>query len=95
MKEDIFDDTAHNIKKAQKRQKKNYDIRHSGNKTKLEIGDMMVKENRVNIAQKGGRLDPKRDSKYYIIEEFLSNGCVILRDLYLNMVDPIPIPKAI
>ena len=36
MKDDIFDDVAHNIKKAQKRQKKNYDIRHSGNKTKLE-----------------------------------------------------------
>ena len=34
-----------------------------------------------------------RDSKYYIIEEFLSNGSVILRDLHLNMVDPVPIPQ--
>ena len=50
MKEDIFDDATHNIKKAQKRQKKNYNIRHSVNKTKLEIGDMVVKENRVNVA---------------------------------------------
>ena len=49
MKEDIFDDAYHNIKKAQKRQKKNYNIRHSVNKTKLEIGDMVVKENRVNV----------------------------------------------
>ena len=32
-----------------KGQKKNYDIRHSVNKTKLEIGDMVVKENRVNV----------------------------------------------
>ena len=30
MKQEIFDDAGHNIKKAQKRQKKNYDIRHSG-----------------------------------------------------------------
>ena len=68
MKEDIVDDAYHNIKKAQKRQKKNYDIRHSVNKTKLEIGDMVVKKNRVNVAQKGGRLDSNRDSKYYMIE---------------------------
>ena len=52
MKEDIFDDAHNNIKKAQKRQKKNYDIRHSVNKTQLEIGDMVVKEIRVNIGMK-------------------------------------------
>ena len=34
-----------------------------------------------------------RDSKYYIIEEFLSNENVIIRDLQLNMLDPVPIPK--
>ena len=33
------------------------------------------------------------DSKYYIIEEFLGKGNVIIRDLHLNMVDPVPIPK--
>ena len=49
MKEDIFDDAYRNIKKAQKRQKKNCDFRHSVNKTKLEAGDMVVKENRVNV----------------------------------------------
>ena len=54
---------------------------------------MVFKKNRVNIAWKDGRLDPKRDSKYYIIEEFLSNGCVILKDLHLNMVDPVLIPQ--
>ena len=49
MKQNMFDDAYHNIKKAQERQKKNYNIRHSVNKTKLEIGDMVVKEIRVNI----------------------------------------------
>ena len=93
LKEDIFDDAAHNIKKAQKRQKKNYVIRHLVNKTKLEIGDMVVKENRVNVTQKGGKFDPMRDSKYYMIKEFLSNGSMILRDLHINMVDPVPIPQ--
>ena len=78
MKYDIFDDAAHNTKKAQKRQKKNYDIRHSGNKIKLEVGDMVVKEIQVNISCKGGRLEKKRDSVYYVVEEFLSNGCVVL-----------------
>ena len=34
-----------------------------------------------------------RDSKYYIIEEFLSNGNMIIRYLHLNMLDPVPIPK--
>ena len=52
MKYDIFDDAAYNIKKAQKREKKNYDIRHSGNKTKLDIGDMVVKEILVFHASK-------------------------------------------
>lgn len=94
MKEDIFDDAGHNIKKTQKRQKINYDIRHSGNKTKLEIGDMVVNKNQVNVAHKGGRLDAKRQSVYYIIEEFLSNGCVILWDLHLNMLVPVPIPQS-
>ena len=59
MKQEIFDDAGHNIKKAQKRQKKNYDIRHSGNKTKLEIGDMVVKEIQVNVSRKGGKLEKK------------------------------------
>ena len=59
MKQEIFDDAGHNIKKAQKRQKKNYDIRHSGNKTKLEIGDMVVKEIQVNVSHKGGKLEKK------------------------------------
>ena len=54
MKDDIFNDTADNIKKAQKRQKKNYDIRHSGNKTKLEVGDMAVKEIKVNVSHESG-----------------------------------------
>ena len=92
MKDDIFDDAAHNIKKAQKRQKKNDDIRHSGNKNKLEIGDMVVKEIQVNVSCKGGRLEKKRESTYYVIEEFLSNGCVMLHDLHTNMIDPVPIP---
>ena len=59
MKQEIFDDAGHNIKKAQKRQKKNYDIRYSGNKTKLEIGDMVVKEIQVNVSHKGGKLEKK------------------------------------
>ena len=56
MKDDIFDDAEYNIKKAQKRQKKNYDIRHSGNKTKLEVGDMVVKKIKVNVSHEGGDL---------------------------------------
>ena len=66
MKDDIFDDAEHNIKKAQKRQKKNYDIRHSGNKTKLEIGDMVVKEIQVNcFSPRWG--DLKRKEKAHIM----------------------------
>ena len=65
MKQEIFDDAGHNIKKAQKRQKKNYDIRHSGNKTKLEIGDMVVKEIQVNVSCKEGSL--KRNEKVSIM----------------------------
>ena len=74
----LFDDAVHKIKKTYKRQQKNYDIRDSGKRTELEIGDMVVKENQVNVAHKGGRLDPKRESAYSIIEEVLSNRCVIL-----------------
>ena len=92
MKDDIINAAADNIKKAQKRQKKNYDIRHSGNKTKLEIGDMVVKEIQVSVSHKGGRLEKKRESTYYVIEEFLSNGSVMLHDLHMNKIDPVPIP---
>ena len=67
-------------------------MRHSGNKTKLEVGDMVVKEIQVNVSCKGRRLEKKRDSVYYVVEEFLSNGCVVLQDLHMNMIDPVPIP---
>ena len=53
MRDDIFEDASLNIKKAQKRQKRNYDLRHSGkNKTELALGDMVVKEKQMNICKK-------------------------------------------
>ena len=95
MRDDIFEDASLNIKKAQKRQKRNYDLRHSGkNKTELALGDMVVKEKQMNITRKGGRLDTKREPKYYAIERFLSNGCVILWDLEMDMIDPVPLPAS-
>ena len=53
---------------------------------------MVVKEIQVNVSHKGGRLEKKRESTYYVIEEFLSNGRVMLCDLHMNMIDPVPIP---
>ena len=95
MRDDIFEDAEQNIKKAQKRQKRNYDLRHSGNKkTELVVGDMVVREKQVNIARKGGRLDTKREAKYYGIEKFLSNGCIVLRDLEMDLINPVPIPAS-
>ena len=38
---------------------------------------MVVKEIQVNVSSKGGRLE-KKESVYYVVEEFLSNGCVVL-----------------
>ena len=70
-------------------------MRHSGNKkTELAVGDMVVKEKQVNIARKGGRLDTKREAKYYGIAKFLSNGCIVLRDLEMDLIDPVPIPAS-
>ena len=53
---------------------------------------MVVKEIQVNVSHKGGRLEQKRENTYYVIEEFLSNGCVMLHDLHMNMIDLVPIP---
>ena len=55
---------------------------------------MIVKEKQVNIARKGGRLDTKREAKYYGIEKFLGNGCIVLRDLEMDLINPVPIPAS-
>ena len=46
IRQDIFDDAHGNIKRAQKWQKKYYDIRNAA-KQALEIGDIVVKEIKI------------------------------------------------
>ena len=47
--QDIFDDAHGNIRRAQKRQKKYYDIRNATAEV-LGIGDIVVKERQANIS---------------------------------------------
>ena len=54
----IKDDTAQNIKAAQKKQKHDYDGRHMS-KTEIRINDMMLMKNNKRIDQKGGKFSQK------------------------------------
>ena len=57
MHEEAFDDAAANIRRAQKRQKKNYDIRHGERAQFFQIGDIVMKREMANKNRKGGKLD--------------------------------------
>ena len=75
-----------NIKQAQKRQKKYYDIRNA-TKEVLEIGDLVVKERQVNLSRKGGQLEKKRDEEFFVVEQIMENRNIKLRDWNTNTIE--------
>ena len=78
LREDVFDDVAGNIHRAQKRQKKNYDARHSDRAKFLQIGDIVVKLNMVNKNREGGKFDKIVSDELYIVENFIQNGNIVI-----------------
>lgn len=70
---------AHNIARAQERQKQQYDRNHNTNTT-LKIGDKVLKENSKNKHRMGGKLD-KRWTGPFIISEDLEKGRFRLKTL--------------
>ena len=89
--QDIFNDAHGNIKRAQKRQKKYYDIRHATAEV-LSIGDIVVKERQANVSRKGRRLAKKREDYFFVVEEILKNGNIVLRDWNKNEIADKSVP---
>ena len=85
IRQNIFDDAHGNIKRAQKRQKKYYDIQNA-TKEVLDIGDIVVKERQGNLSRKGGRLEKKREEYFFVVKQIMENGNIQLRDWNTNTI---------
>ena len=92
VREEVFDDAASNIR-AQKRQKKNYDIRHKERAEFLEIGDIVVKRILVNVNRKGGKLDKQVSDDYFVVEDFMTNRNIVLRNMETNVLEKKSVPR--
>ena len=55
MRDSVFANAHANIKKGQKRQKKNYDLRNE-RPVQIYVGDIILKEKQKDISHKGGKL---------------------------------------
>ena len=73
-----------NIEKAQKRQKKNYDLRHNSHKP-LNVGQNVLIKNAKKIRRFGGNLVPRWVGPYRVVEA-LTKGRVRLENLQSNKV---------
>ena len=89
--QEIFNDAHGNIKRAQKRQKKYYDIQNATAKV-LSIGDIVVKERQANVSRKGRRLAKKREDHFFVVEKILKNGNIVLRDWNKNEIEDKSVP---
>ena len=59
--------------------------------TILGIGDIVVKETQANMSRKGGRL-PKREEHFFVVEEILDNGNIVLRDWNKDEIEEKSVP---
>ena len=93
MREEVFDDAASNIRRAQKRLKKNYDMRNKERAEFLEIGDIVVKRILVNVNRKGGKLAKQVSDDYFVVEDFMTNRNIVLRNMETNVLEKKSIPR--
>ena len=74
-----------------KDKKKYYDSRNATAEV-LGIADIVVKERQANISRKGGRLAKKREEHFFVVEEILNNGNIVLRDWNVNEIEETSVP---
>lgn len=77
LRNDIHNEAAANIVRAQARQAKNYDARHRG--TKLTVGDKVLHYNTRAAQRKGDKLAPRWIGPYTIVEVH-QNGNLTVAD---------------
>ena len=78
MRDSVFQTAEENIKKGQKRQKKNYDLRNV-RLFKIAIGDIVLKEKQKDISRKGGKPHDRYNSSTYTVINIMPNGNATLQ----------------
>ena len=51
-----------------------------------------MKERQANVSRKGGRLAKKREDYFFVVEEILKNGNIVLRDWNKNEIEDKSVP---
>ena len=65
MSDSVFANAHANIKKGQKRQKKNYNLRNE-RPVRIDVGDVVLKEKQKDISHKGGKLHGRYNAWQHI-----------------------------
>ena len=78
MRDSVFQTAEENIKKGQKRQKKNYDLRNA-RLFQIAIGDIVLKEKQKDISRKGGKLHDRYNYSTYTVINIRPNGNATLQ----------------
>ena len=76
----FFQQATDNLRAAQKKMKRNFDKRYAGFQT-LEIGDMVMKEDRRNADRKGGKMEDPWLGPYEVIDFDHYNGTYRVKNL--------------
>ena len=59
----------------------------------LQIGNIVMKREMVNKNRKGGKLDNTVSDQMYVVENFMKNGNIILRNMDTNELEKEVCPK--
>ena len=78
MRDSVFHTVEENIKKGQKRQKKNYDLRNV-RPFQIAVGDIVLKEKQKDISRKGGKLHDRYNPSTYTLINIMPNGNATLQ----------------
>ena len=91
MRDLVFASADANIKKGQKRQKENYNLRNE-RPVGIDIGDIVLKEKQKDISCKGGKLHDRYNVATYTVIKIMQNGNALLHSNKSNEVLTTPCP---
>ena len=89
--ESVFANAHANIKKGQKRQKKNCDLSNERS-VWIDVGDVVLKEKQKDISCKGGKLHDRYNASTYTVVKVMQNGNALLHSNKPNEVLATPCP---
>ena len=91
MRDLVFANAHANIKKGQKRQKKNYNLRNE-RPVWIDVGDVVLKEKQKDISCKGGKLHNRYNASTYTVVKVMQNRNALLHSNKSNEVLATPCP---